>query len=129
MKNYTIVLAVLMAVLASCSPKIIKQIEYKDSIRTYFKTKIDSFKFFSTDSVVIKNDSIIYRFKTLYKERTRIDTTFKEVIVYKDKLVEKEKNLTSWEKIKIGFGGYAIIATILSTIFIALRIYKKYFLT
>ena len=128
MKKYIVALVALMAVLASCNPKIIKEIEYKDSIRIEYKTKIDSFKYFSTDSVVVKNDSIIWRFKTIYKERTKVDTTFKEVIVYKDKLIESEKKLTFWEKIKIRFGGYAIIATIISILLVAFRVYKKYFL-
>ena len=60
-----------------------------------------------------RQDSIVYRYK--YK--------------YRDKEVIKEKELSRWEKIKMAYGGYALIALLLTIGYVAFRIYRKFTIT
>ncbi len=125
MRNLLILLTALL--FASCSPRIVKQIEYRDSVRTEYKAKIDTIKLFSTDSVVVKNDSIVFRLKTIYKDHHSTDTIFVDKTINHNIEIIKEKQLTFWESVKINFGGYSLLFNLLTLIYLAFRIYKRFF--
>lgn len=122
MKLLTKIIAVLFvsALLFSCKTKYVEipiekiktEIEYRD------KVKRDSI--YTHDSVIIhsKGDTIwLEKYKTLYKEKLRIDSVEVEKIVLQDKPVIVEKPKLYYPKVLVILAIFGIVA-------IGYRVYK-----
>ncbi|WP_101690770.1 hypothetical protein [Dysgonomonas massiliensis] len=122
MKLLTKIIAVLFvsALLFSCKTKYVEipiekiktEIEYRD------KVKRDSI--YTRDSIIIhsKGDTIwMEKYKTLYKEKLRIDSVEVEKIVLQDKPVIVEKSKPYYPK-------WIVILAIFGIVAIGYRVYK-----
>lgn len=114
---YCVVLVGLFSLLCGCSPKVITVPEYHTEYvyKTDSVVKRDSIWCYDSVFVEKAGDTVaIYKTKILYRDRwkevVKVDTILKrDSIPY---LVEVEKSLTWWQKKKIEFGEWAIVAIV-----------------
>ena len=127
MKRLAIMTAILL--LSACSPKVLQ------STRTEYVYRDREVKdnIFFRDSIYIrekvKNDTVYvdkFVYKYLYRDKKQIDTLMKEV--HDTTTVEKlvEKNLSVWQKVRIGSFWWLIILVIVGFRREILWIIKKF---
>lgn len=84
---------------------------------------------FVKDSVlVVKGDTVTeYRWKYVFKYKNRTDTLYvnRTDTIRVPYPVEVEKKLTLWQRVKIGLGGYAMAAAIITVLVVFGRLVYK----
>lgn len=94
-----------------------------------FFNRIQTDSVYVMDSVlVVKGDTVTeYRWRYVYRYKGRTDTLY---VNRTDSIrvpypVEVEKKLTLWQRVKVGLGGYAIVAVIITVLIVFGRqVYK-----
>ena len=122
---FTILLA---SAICSCS-----RVQYipVESVKhdSVFFNRIQTDSVYVMDSVlVVKGDTVTeYRWRYVYRYKGRTDTLY---VNRTDSIrvpypVEVEKKLTLWQRVKVGLGGYAIVAVIITVLIVFGRqVYK-----
>ena len=114
-----------------------KSVEYVPVVETqyhhdsiYFtNVKFDSIYVHDSVSYKEKGDTIIMeKWHTKYKEKQVHDTVFQAKIdsVRVPVPYEVEKKLTAFEKMKMDYGGYAILIVLISFIYVLYRVSRKF---
>ena len=127
MKRLAIITAILL--LSACSPKVLQSTrteyiyrdrEVKDSI--FFRDSIYIREKVKNDTVYV--DKFVYKY--LYRDKKQIDTLLKEV--HDTTTVEKlvEKNLSVWQKVRIGSFWWLIVLVVVGFRREILWIIKKF---
>lgn len=121
-----ILLAGLLFGLASCRTTVryvpVETVRI-DSVRLN-TARIDSVFVHDSSAVVIKGDSVIeYQYRYIYKYKGATDTAYinRTDTIRVPYPVEIEKRLTTWQRVKVHFGGWAIAGIIL----IILIVFRK----
>lgn len=113
-----ILVIVLLVILASCRTTVryvpVETVRI-DSVRLSAE-RIDSVFVHDSSAVVIKGDSVIeYQYRYIYKYKGSTDTAYinRTDTIRVPYPVEIEKKLTTWQRVKVNFGGWAIAGIIL----------------
>lgn len=122
---FTILLA---SALCSCS-----RVQYVpvESVRydSVFFSRIHTDSVYVKDSVMlVKGDTVTeYRYRYVYRYRDRTDTLYinRTDTIRVPYPVEVEKKLTLWQRVKVGFGGYAMVAVIITVLVVFGRLVYK----
>lgn len=108
---------------ATCSCSRVQYVPV-ETVRTdslYFNT-VSTDSVYVMDSVlVVKGDTVTeYRYRYLYRYKDRTDTVYinRTDSVRVPYPVEVERKLSLWQRVKVGLGGYAIAAVMITVLIV-----------
>jgi len=94
------------------------------AVKTEYKNKLSIDSIYLYDSVHVKEKGdtvIIEKYKYSYRDRLRADTVIQKDSIRVPYPVEVEKKLTWWQKIKLEFADWYLLATLLVIGFFAVK--------
>jgi len=95
-----------------------------ESVKTEYINKMSIDSIYLYDSVYLKEKGdtvIIEKYKYSYRDRLRVDTVIQKDSIRVPYPVEVEKKLTWWQKIKLEFADWYLLATLLVIGFFAVK--------
>lgn len=95
-----------------------------ESVKTEYINKMSIDSIYLYDSVYLKEKGdtvIIEKYKYSYRDRLRADTVIQKDSIRVPYPVEVEKKLTWWQKIKLEFADWYLLATLLVIGFFAVK--------
>ena len=142
MKKHILTALFILMAIQGCSPRIVEQLQIMHDTTYVNHFQVDSI--FRKDSIFIKekNDTI-YQYIERIRDRYRFihDTTYisriDTLMVTQTNEVKVEKPLTRWQRFRIGFGTWSIVAVLCGLVYLAvkkqwwvpvLRFFRKTFL-
>ena len=118
---YFVFIILLASAICSCSRVQYVPVETVRTDSLYFNT-VSTDSVYVMDSVlVVKGDTVTeYRYRYVYRYKDRTDTVYinRTDSVRVPYPVEVERKLSLWQRVKIGLGGYAIAAVMITVLIV-----------
>lgn len=116
-----IIIILLTSAICSCSRVQYVPVETVRTDSLYFNA-VSTDSVYVMDSVlVVKGDTVTeYRYRYLYRYKDRTDTVYinRTDSVRVPYPVEVERKLSLWQRVKVGLGGYAIAAVMITVLIV-----------